>query len=193
MKTLAFLMGLLVGTAQVVPDDLTTPTTGQAALDSDDDYDDSDDAPPDDGTTQCTTGKKLSPKWSQAVNTTMVRVRIVSEIVKMLDEPGIQYHPEWNGIDLEPETGNPQVSVENCRRLLSKGLTWLGFVAGPAGIVVIFETGEAILLTGLALGGGPRTEALADLAAKIGLGPAEELARWYTSLRGEYRGPVPAL
>ena len=113
MKTLAFLMGLLVGTTQVLPDDLTTPpdtqpNSGQAAVDSDDDYDDSDDAPPDDGTMQCTAGKKLNPKRSQAVNTTMVRVRIVSEVVKMLDERGIQYRPEWNGIDLEPETGSPQ-------------------------------------------------------------------------------------
>jgi hypothetical protein len=191
---LAFLMGLLVGTTQVLPDDLTTPPTQrQAALDSDDDCDDSDDPPPDVGTTQSTMGKRPNPKWSQAVNTTMVRVRIVSDVVKMLDEPGIQYHPEWNAIDLEPETGNPQASLENCHRLLSKGLTWLGFVAGPAGIVVIFETGETILSTGLALGGGPRTEALAALAAKIGLGPADELARWYTSLGADYRGPVPAL
>jgi len=192
MKTLAFRMGLLLGTTQILPDDMTTPTTGQATLDSDDDYDDSDDAPPDNGTMLCTAGKKLSPKRSQAMNTTMARVRI-NEVVKMLDEPGIQYHPEWDGIALEPETGNPQVSLENCRRLFSKGLTWLGFVAGPAGIVVIFETGETILSTGLALGGGPRTEALAALAAKIGLGPENELAEWYTSLGAEYRGPVPAL
>jgi hypothetical protein len=121
----------------------------------------------------------------------MNRVSIMSEMVRMLNEPCIHYHPQCNGVSLLPETGDPQVSVENVRRLLREGQTWLAFIAGTCGVVVVFESGASILATGLRAGGGPKTEALAKLAEEIGLGPATALEHWYSSLGTDYRGILP--
>jgi hypothetical protein len=121
----------------------------------------------------------------------MNRVSIVSEMVRMLNEPCIHYHPQCDGVSLLPETGDPQASVENVRRLVREGHFWMAFIAGPCGVVVVFESGASILATGLHAGGGPGTEALAKLAEEIGLGPAATLEHWYCSLGTDYRGILP--
>lgn len=125
------------------------------------------------------------------------KVSVISPMLTLLTQPGVQYQPERPNLPLLPETGDPRASLENVRLMMNEGLTYSLFIAGPAGVVLNFQTGESILLTGFALGGGPRTEALALAAHEIGLGPQEELAGWYTDFGkqygSDYIGPVPEL
>lgn len=123
-----------------------------------------------------------------------VQVSIVSPMLTLLTQPGVSYQPVWPGVPLLPEIGDPRNSLENVRLLMNKtGLTYSLLIAGPAGVVLNFQTGESILLTGFALGGGPKTEALALAAHEVGLGDQEELARFYTHLGfgPDYVGPIP--
>jgi hypothetical protein len=120
-------------------------------------------------------------------------VPICSEMVAMLGQPPNTYRPEWPDAELLPETRDPQASLENCRRLLFRGLTYQRFIAGPGGVMIVFETGETLLCNGFALGEGPRAQALATLAAEIGLGTQEEMTMTFEMLGEEYHGPLPRL
>jgi hypothetical protein len=119
------------------------------------------------------------------------KVSIISPMLTLLTQEDVHYKPDWHEVELMPETGDPKASMENVRRLSGEGLTYMGMVAGPGGVVLQFQTGESILLTGFALGGGPKTEALAAAAHGLGLGDQDELALWYTNLGQDYRGPIP--
>lgn len=118
------------------------------------------------------------------------KISIITPILILLGQKTPQYQPVFPEVELLPETGDPAVSVENVRCLGREGFTYMGMLAGPGGVVLQFQTGEAILLTGFALGGGPRTEALALAASEIGLGEFEELVEFYTGLK-DWRGPIP--
>lgn len=123
--------------------------------------------------------------------TTNRKILVSGEMLTLLRESTPSYQPEMAGVELLPETGDPQASLENMRRLLGLGLTYLGHVAGPGGILCIFQTGEAFLATGFALGSGPRAEAYAQACHELGLGDQDELAHWFESLGADYDGPVP--
>lgn len=117
-------------------------------------------------------------------------VNVTSPMLALLSREGVQYMPNWPGVNLLPETGDPANSLQNVRSLLQEGLTFNEFIAGPAGILLLFQTGEAILLTGFALGGGPRTRALAEAASEIGIDNQDALHHWYTALGRDYEGPI---
>lgn len=118
------------------------------------------------------------------------KISIITPILVLLGQPSPKYQPLFPGVELLPETGDSTASVENVRRLYREGFTYMGMLAGPGGVVLQFQTGEAILLTGFALGGGPKTEALALAASEIGLGEFEELVEFYASLK-DWHGPIP--
>lgn len=99
---------------------------------------------------------------------------------------GGTYQPNWT-MPLEYEDGSPEVSLRNARKLFDSGLTYLAFVHGKGGTLIIFETGEMFLACGLYLGGGEGTEALATLADEIGLGDQLE---WFQALPRDYEGPI---
>ena len=62
------------------------------------------------------------------------------------------YQPRYPGVELEPEGGDPEVSVRNLRRLLDRGLRFIGIIPGPAGLLFTLTGGE-YLATGQHAGG----------------------------------------
>lgn len=116
----------------------------------------------------------------------MNSVSLRNPMLDLLDQINPTYQPEG----MAKETGDPATSLVNVRTLLREGFTFLTMLAGLGGILFIFQTGEMLLATGLSLGGGPKTEALAQIAEEIGLGCYEERLSFYTSLQN-YSGPVP--
>jgi hypothetical protein len=120
-------------------------------------------------------------------------VRIVNPMLELLWKPIAEYKPEgFEG--LLPETGDPQTSVKNVQTLVDAGLAILSAVAGPGGVLFIFQTGETFLANGFGLGGGPKTEALAYLISAIGVMPYQDVLRL---LVGDgldnWVGPIPNL
>ena len=99
------------------------------------------------------------------------------------------YQPEHPG--LEPETGDPRVSSRNVRRLLEKGYRLSNLIGGAAGVVFCFWKGEQFLALGFRVGERERAFALAGFMAEAGYGRIEPLARFYSSLPGDWEGPIP--
>lgn len=104
----------------------------------------------------------------------------VTYFLKLLQDGAQNYTPTHPKITLLPENGDPATSIENLRHLYQEGLIFLALVAGKGGILFIFETGEQFLATGLAVGGGPKTEALAVIMSEFGMGSKEELLNFYS-------------
>ena len=99
------------------------------------------------------------------------------------------YQPEINGLVLE--SGDPQASLENLGRLVAGGLLIRDIWVSPNGALVMFSTGEQYYAPGLHVGGGPTTEALAEIAAKAGFGPIERLLRFYSAMPADYDDQLP--
>jgi hypothetical protein len=99
------------------------------------------------------------------------------------------YQPEFPGLDLDRENQDAQISVANLRRLFGEGMTLAGIVAGPAGLLFNFDSGEQYLATGLRV--GPNSGLLAGLLAELGFGTEAELKPFYAAMSIDYWGPVP--
>lgn len=99
------------------------------------------------------------------------------------------YQPEFPGLDLDRENQDAQISVANLRRLFDEGMTLASLVAGPAGLLFNFDTGEQYLATGLRV--GAQSEPLASLLAGLGFGPRDELIEFYAAMSDDYWGVVP--
>ena len=79
------------------------------------------------------------------------------------------YQPEMKGLD--PETGDPQTSLENLKRILAEGPVIWKILVRPTGVLVLFDGGEQFYAPGLRVGTkGPATEALARIAAEARFG-----------------------
>ena len=100
------------------------------------------------------------------------------------------YQPEIKGFALE--TGDPQASLANIRRLTAAGLLIRDFWVRPTGALVMFASGEQFYATGLRVGtDGPMTKALAEIAAEAGFGPYERLLRFYRAMPADYDNQLP--
>ncbi len=121
-------------------------------------------------------------------------MNIVTEALRMFREGVQSYQPENAGISLEPETGEPQPSLRNIKKLLDAGLAISDIFVRPTGTLILFSTGEQYLATGLRIGDAAnpaRTLALVEVAVKAGFGPWEKLVRMYSNLDGDYEGRLP--
>jgi hypothetical protein len=121
-------------------------------------------------------------------------MNIVTEALRMFREGVESYQPENTGISLEPESGEPQPSLRNLRKLLDAGLAISDIFVRPTGALILFSTGEQYLATGLRIGDAAnpaRTLALVEVAVKAGFGPWEKLVRVYSNLDGDYEGRLP--
>jgi len=114
---------------------------------------------------------------------------MISPMLKLFRDGAPSYQPEAKGLALE--SGDPQVSLENLRRIVAAGLMIRDILVRPTGVLVLFSTGEQYYAPGLRVGGGPATEALAEIAAKAGFGPYERLLRFYRHLPDSYSGQLP--
>ena len=116
----------------------------------------------------------------------------VSAMLRLFRDGVANYRPAIDG--LEPETGDPQVSLDNLERLIASGLGIVDFLVRPTGVLALFLTGEQYYAPGLRVGThGLATTALAYLASKSGFGPEKHLRELYEGLPENYRGQLVTL
>jgi hypothetical protein len=116
----------------------------------------------------------------------------VSAMLRLFRDGVANYRPAIDG--LEPETGDPQVSLDNLERLIATGLGIVDFLVRPTGVLALFLTGEQYFAPGLRVGThGLATTALAHIASKSGFGPKEHLRELYEDLPANYRGQLVTL
>ena len=101
------------------------------------------------------------------------------------------YQPEIDGLVLE--SGDPRASLENVHRLKAAGLLIRDIWVSPNGALVMFSTGEQYYAPGLRVGGGPATDALAQIAAEAGFGPFERLLPFYSAFPANYDDQLPSV
>jgi hypothetical protein len=114
---------------------------------------------------------------------------MISTMLKLFRDGAPSYQAEAKGLAFE--SGDPQVSLENLRLIVAAGLMIRDILVKPTGVLVLFSTGEQYYAPGLRVGGGPATEALAEIASQAGFGPYERLLRFYRHLPDSYCGQLP--
>ena len=116
--------------------------------------------------------------------------QMISPMLRLFRDGAKSYQPEMNG--LAPETGDPQVSLENIRRIVAAGPVIWKILVRPTGVLVLFDGGEQFYAPGLRVGTkGPATEALARIAADLGYGDYERLLRFYRHLPESWCEELP--
>jgi hypothetical protein len=119
-----------------------------------------------------------------------VRIDVISPMLSALRLGTAEYQPDFPDLTLAREQRDAGVSISNLRLLFADGLTLASLVAGPAGLLFIFDTGEEYLATGLRVG-RQSAAVLAELMASLGHGEEAELSEFYAALPDDYDGPVP--
>jgi hypothetical protein len=119
-----------------------------------------------------------------------VRIDVISPMLSALRLGTAEYQPDFPDLTLAREQRDAEVSISNLRLLFADGLTLASLVAGPAGLLFIFDTGEEYLATGLRVG-RQSAAVLAELMASLGHGEEAELSEFYAALPDDYDGPVP--
>lgn len=116
--------------------------------------------------------------------------QMISPMLRLFRDGAKSYQPEMNG--LAPETGDPQVSLENLRQIVAAGPVIWKILVRPTGVLVLFDGGEQFYAPGLRVGtDGPATEALAQIAAQAGFGTYERLLRFYRHLPQDWCEELP--
>ena len=116
--------------------------------------------------------------------------QMISPMLRLFRDGAKSYQPEMNGLD--PETGDPHVSLENLRRIVAAGPVIWKILVRPTGVLVLFDGGEQFYAPGLRVGtNGPATEALAQIAAQAGFGTYERLLRFYRHLPESWCEELP--
>ncbi len=115
---------------------------------------------------------------------------MVSAMLQLFRDGVPSYQPEAKGLVLE--SGDPQASLENLGKIMAAGLMIRDILVSPTGVLVMFASGEHHYAPGLRVGtDGPATDALVEIAAKAGFGPAQRLLRFYRHLPASYSGQLP--
>ena len=105
----------------------------------------------------------------------------VSPMLRLFRDGAKSYQPAIQGLD--PETGDPQVSINNIQRLRDAGLVLADFFVKPTGTLVVFATGEQYYAPGLRVGTRDlATRALAHFAAEADYGPEDQLLELYQDM-----------
>ena len=116
----------------------------------------------------------------------------ISPMLRLFRDGVQSYEPAVQ--ELEPETGEPQVSLDNIERMMESGLGIMDFLIRPTGVLVLFLSGEQYYAPGLRVGTKDlATTALAHLAAKAGFGPEDHLLSIYRGLPADYKGQLVTL
>ncbi len=111
----------------------------------------------------------------------------ISPMLRLFREGAKTYQPD----DLAVESGDPQVSLQNMRRLMASGLVVRDILVGKGGVLVLFREGEQFYATGFRVGTqNAATEALARMAAEARFGPYDELLQHYRSMPESYAGQL---
>jgi hypothetical protein len=117
-------------------------------------------------------------------------INIQNEMVRALQRPErISYQPLLDGVTLSAEGGQARASLENLRTLLQHNRRVLGCICGPAGVLIVFQTGECYLATGFCAGSrGMRTKGFAQFSQEAGLGQQKDLLRFLSALPSDTSG-----
>jgi hypothetical protein len=117
---------------------------------------------------------------------------IISPMLRLFREGAQSYQPEFDG--LPAESGDPQISLENVRRIVASGLAIREILVKPTGALVTFSQGEQYYAPGLRVGTkGPATEALARIAADAKFGSYDDLLSFYRDLPADWNDILPDL
>ena len=125
-------------------------------------------------------------------------VPVISEMVRMFNEDAQPYTPAYPGLDLERETGDPDVSIRNLARLLEGDMFVNHIILRPCRKViscedkpcdelecrtlVLFNTGAAYLALGFSMANATKRDALARFASSIGYGDYTRLKKFYDAV-----------
>jgi len=113
-------------------------------------------------------------------------------MLRLFREGAKSYQPDMRGLD--PETGDPQVSLKNLQRIIAAGPVIEKILVRPTGVLVLFDEGEQFYAPGLRVGtNGPATEALAQIAAEAEFGSYERLLRFYRHLPESWCEELPTV
>jgi len=116
---------------------------------------------------------------------------MIGPMLRLFKDGATSYRPDMES--LAPETGDPQVSLENLRRIVAAGPMIWKILVRPTGVLVLFDGGEQFYASGLRVGtDGPATEALARIAVEAGFGTYERLLRFYRHLPQDWCEELPA-
>lgn len=113
-----------------------------------------------------------------------MKIPLVSPMLAALRDGVTTYEPDRPG--LIPEHHDPATSLANARHLFSEGLTLSHLIAGPGGLLFVFDQGEEYLATGLR----PGSKQLGQLLAELGY---DDLADFFVSLPADFSGPIVSL
>jgi hypothetical protein len=118
--------------------------------------------------------------------------KVISTMLRLFREGAQGYQPAFDG--LAAETGDPQISLENVRRIVATGLAIRDILVKPTGALVTFSLGEQYYAPGLRVGTkGPATEALARIAAEARFGQFDQLLSFYQDLPADWDDVLPDL
>lgn len=103
------------------------------------------------------------------------------------------YTPTFDdGCDMQPECGNPKITVTNLSRIVNPNRKVVHLHLGHGQVLVSFESGESYLATGFGYGHEQEeVHQLALFASKHGFGDHRELFIILSRLNTDYFGPIP--
>jgi hypothetical protein len=115
---------------------------------------------------------------------------VISTMLRLFREGAKSYEPSFDG--LAAETGDPQISLQNIRRLVASGMAIRDILVKPTGALVTFSLGEQYYAPGLRVGTkGPATEVLARIAAEARFGSYDDLLSFYQDLSPDWDDVLP--
>lgn len=116
---------------------------------------------------------------------------IRSDMLRMFNEGVDGYQPVADGLELEEETGNPEVSTRNLSMLLDGNRVITNIMLKPGRALVLFNTWEMHLALGLCLDRSVSREALTRIAVKAGYGDYYRLRIIYDAIPEDHDSQLP--
>ena len=127
-----------------------------------------------------------------------MQVALISELERLFNEGVDRYQPVFPGVDLEEETGDPDVSTRNLNKLLEGNVLVDRIVVHPKDksqgrVLLLLTPGVEYLALGFGLDRPEKMVALTRFAASIGYGDYERLMKFYGLFSPEYDGLLPGV
>jgi hypothetical protein len=102
------------------------------------------------------------------------------------------YTPVFDGVEMEVECGNPEITLRNLSNLIRPVRQPIAFHASHGQILVIFDSGETYLATGFSYGSLVEEVCrFAEFASKHGFGNVEELQCHLKGIDVSWSGWLP--
>ena len=141
-----------------------------------------------------------------------MEIPVIPEMLKSFNDGAMPYRPVYPGIELEEETGDPEVSARNLAKLLEAEMFVSQIVLRPCKemiscekapcekvecrTLVLFNTGAAYLALGFSMANATKRDALTRFAASIGYGDYSRLKKFYDAVGAsipDFDGMLPSV